>query len=75
MDDYPGRGAVFALWDDYFQPERRRTGKGDGGFAELVYVLAGERRSIDLPAGYAFVSYHMRSDGRFVHDRLRPVLA
>ena len=74
-DDCPGRTHQFALWDGYYQPYRSGTGRGGGGFANLLGVLLGGDASIDLADGYVFISYHFGSDGSFVHDRLRPVLS
>jgi hypothetical protein len=76
-DDYPGQTyrSPFNLWDDYYQPARGPTGKGDAGFAHLLGILGGRDAKLDLPPGYVFISYHFDSDGTFVHDRLRPVLS
>jgi TIR domain len=75
LDDCPGRTHQFVLWDDYYQPARRRSGRGDGGFGNILNVLLGPGATIDLPDGYVFISYRFHADGPFVHDRLRPVLS
>lgn len=72
---WTGKIHQFALWDDYYQPHRRSSGHGDGGFANLVEVLLGRGASIDLPDGYVFISYHHGTDGVFVQHRLRPLLS
>ena len=79
-DDYPGRRAAFALWDDYYQPHRpgrgrRGPGRPEGGFLRLLQAIGLPRASLDLQHGYAFVSYRASRDGVFVRDELRPLLA
>jgi hypothetical protein len=79
-DDYPGRRAAFALWDDYYQPSRpgrgrRGPGRPEGGFLRLLQAVGLPARALDLPAGYAFLSYRVVRDGDFVRDEIRPLLA
>jgi len=79
-DDYPGRRAAFALWEDYYQPRRpgrgrRGPGRPEGGFLHLLQAVGLSARALDLPGGYAFLSYRVLRDGDFVRDEIRPLLA
>ena len=75
-DDYPGRDAVYPLWDGYYQPAPHPAGRPpDSGWAGLLGQFGVRRAKDDVPSNYVFISYRRKVHGAFVREQLRGALA